>query len=170
MKSSAGIVAFAAEATRFRDWVRHGTESDADAVRAALLHITALYSAALELPQPWSDRLADEADAAGITSEERQSAHRSAQRLPFTAYASMFEPLIIPPEEPVIGTIDDDIGDIYCDVVGGLQEYEAGRIEQAIWEWSYLLRMHWGQHATNAIVALHAWLAENAPDELNTKA
>ncbi len=41
---------FAAEAVRFRDWARDGTDAGELAARNALIRTTTLYLAALELP------------------------------------------------------------------------------------------------------------------------
>ena len=164
------VAQFAAEAGRFRDWARDGTDSGELAVRNALTRILALYLAALELPPEWCDELADAPDAKGISDEERWAIDRSvAARLPFSDYARVFDPFVLPPEEPVIGPISDDIADIYRDVVSGLIEYEAGRGAQAVWEWGFQLRSHWGRHATDAIYALHIWLTENAWDQFHPK-
>jgi hypothetical protein len=168
--TSDAVAAFAAEAARFRDWARDGSDAGELAVRQALVRIGALYLAGLQLPHEWSDELADQPDAEGIGSEERRSIyHRSAARLPFSDYARVFEPFALPPEEPVVGSIADDIADIYGDVVSGLIEHEAGRTAQAIWEWAFQLREHWGRHATDAMYALHIWLTENAWDQFHPK-
>jgi len=162
------VTQFAAEAARFREWARDGTDSGERAVRNALIRILALYLAGLQLPPEWSDELADGADAEGIWSDERWAIHGGiAARLPFGDYARVFDPFVLPPEEPVVGSIADDIADIYGDVVGGLIEYEAGRTAQAVWEWGIQLRSHWGRHATDAMYALHIWLTENAWDQFH---
>jgi hypothetical protein len=164
------VAQFAAEAARFREWARDGSDSGELAGRQALIRILTLYLAGLDLPSEWSDELADAPDARGIPDEERWAIyHGIAARLPFTDYARVFDPFVLPPEEPVVGSIGDDVADIYSDVVGGLIEYEAGRTAQAIWEWGFGLRSHWGRHATDAIYALHIWLAENACDQFHPK-
>ena len=161
--SSDAVAHFAAEAARFREWARDGSDTGEVAVRNASIRIGTLYLAALQLPHEWSDELADAPDAEGISREERSAIDRGiAARLPFTAYARVFDPFTLPPDQPVVGTISDDIADIYDDVVGGLVEYEAGRKAQAVWEWAFHLRAHWGRHATDAVYALHVWLSENA--------
>ena len=109
-------------------------------------------------------------DARGVSNDERWAIHHGiAARLPFGDYARVFDPFVLPPEEPVVGSIADDVADIYADVVGGLIEYEAGRTAQAVWEWGFQLRSHWGRHATDAIYALHIWLTENAWDQFHPK-
>lgn len=157
---------FAAEATAFQRWALHGTDRGELAAREALVRITRLYLAALHLPPAWSEEVADQADAERVGAEEWGAVFAAAGRLPAESYGAVFDPLLVPPEEPVVGSLSDDIADIYRDVVSGLREYEAGRRASAIWEWGFGLRHHWGDHATGAIRALHAWLAENAFDRL----
>lgn len=60
---------------------------------------------------------------------------------------------------PAVGSLSDDVLDIYLDLTRGLVHYEAGNIETALWEWSFHYRAHWGRHATNALSALRAGLA-----------
>ena len=168
--ASDAVGQFALEAARFRDWARDGSDTGEFAVRQALVCIGTLYFAGLQLPPEWSDELADQPDAEGISSDERRSIYyRAAARLPFGDYARVFEPFTLPPEEPVVGSIADDIADIYSDVVSGLIEHEAGRTAHAVWEWSFQLRSHWGRHATDAMYALHIWLTENAWEQFHPK-
>jgi hypothetical protein len=78
----------------------------------------------------------------------------------------MFDPLQDPPEEPVVGHTSDDIGDIYRDVARGLALFDSGRRDEAGWEWGFNFRIHWGEHATGAMRAFHAYLAQENPDGL----
>jgi hypothetical protein len=157
---------FAAEAIRFQQWVRQGTDQGEVAAREALLRITHLYVAALELPPARNDEPADPSGAERVGDLERQEVLNSCRRLPFDYYGEVFNPLPVPPEEPVAGSLADDIADIYGDAIRGLRAHQAGRRTQAIWEWGFGLQSHWGEHATGAIRALHCWLAANAPDRL----
>lgn len=159
---------FAVEAARFREWARNGSDQGEWAAREALLRLTQLYLAALHLPPPWSEELADQPDAERVGDQEWRAVVEACRRLPFDFYGSVFDPHTVPTEVPGLGSLSDDIGDIYRDVVTGLQEYEAGRRAQAVWEWGFGLRSHWGEHATGAIRALHCWLAANAFDRLTT--
>ena len=157
---------FAAEATLFREWAKGATDRAEWAVRGALVRLTRLYIAALELPPAWSKELADQPDAERVSDEDCQAVAVACRRLPLDYYGEVFDPLPVPPEEPVIGSLADDLCDIYRDVVTGLREYEAGRRAQAVWEWGFGFRHHWGDHATGAIRALHCWLTTNARDRL----
>lgn len=58
-------------------------------------------------------------------------------------------------EEPVVGDLGDDLTDVYMDLRAGLVLHDAGRPRDALWHWSYMQRIHWGQHATAALHALH---------------
>ncbi len=156
---------FALEAARFESWATQSHETGASAARQALVRITHLYLAALRLPPAWADDLEDKSDCPRIEAGENGKilAYKS---IPIDMYGEVFDPLTIPPEEPVIGSIADDVIDIYRDVVTGLRAFERGDLPNARWEWGFNFAHHWGEHATGAIRALHAWLAANAVDDL----
>lgn len=163
------VVNFAAEAERFETWARDATDEGEWAAREALLRIAHLYLAALRLPPAWSDKLSADAEPQRVGNDEWRTIFSRCSRLPFDSYSTVFEPLEVPPsEEPVVGSIADDVADIYRDVVSGLRAYRGGQQPEAIWEWGFSFRNHWGRHATDAIGALHAWLAENAFDRLSS--
>lgn len=46
--------------------------------------------------------------------------------------------------DPSLGSLADDVVDIHQDVVGGLAEYEMGRISAALWAWKFSFQHHWG--------------------------
>jgi hypothetical protein len=165
------VAKFAAEASLFREWAARGTDTGADAARNALVHITRLYLAALDLPPASSNELENDrdVDAKRVSPQERLAVRDAAGRIPLGYYSEVFNPLDpLPTEDPVVGAIYDDIEDIYSDVVYGLRSYEAGHQALAVWEWVFHFQIHWGKHATGAIRALHCWLAENAPEHLST--
>jgi hypothetical protein len=158
---------FAAAASAFDVWAREGAEQGEAGAREALLHIVRLYSCALRLPDPWSDTLSEEPEPDRISDEEVAAVAQHCTRLPLNCYGEVFDPMIVPPEEPVVGSLGDDIGDIFREVGGGLRAYQLGLRAEAIWVWGFGFRGHWGEHATGAIRALHAWLVENAMDKLH---
>ena len=131
---------FAAEAMRFEEWAR-SNETDAGlAARNALIRISSLYLAALQLPPPYSDELERRPDVERLPTEEnaKVTAYRS---IPVDMYGEVFDPLPVPPEDPVIGSIADDIIDIYRDIVTGLRAYQAGNKAGALWEWGFGFRL-----------------------------
>ena len=160
------VARFAEEADAFREWAARGTDAGADAARTGLLHLTRLYFAGLELPPfSWAD-VVNETDAEWIGDAEWRQVFVAAGRLPLDYYGVVFDPSVVPPEEPVVGSLSVDIADIYGDIVRGLNEFQAGRRAVAHYEWGYNFRLHWGEHATGAIRVLHNWLAANPPDRL----
>lgn len=153
--------AFAAEATLFRQWVLQDDKEGVPAAREALIRITALYLAGLALPS-WLS--VDGSSTPRLTQQQCAPAHSAAKRVPLDHYGEVFDPCTLPPQEPVVGWFADDLADIWHDVITGLNAYEAGRINDALWQWSFNLQCHWGEHATGAIRALHCWLARNTVD------
>lgn len=89
---------FAAAAIDFRQWAARGTDSGEIAARNALLCITRLYLAALELPPAWSEELADQPDAERVSDAEWRAVFSAAGRLPLDFYGEVFDLLIVPPE------------------------------------------------------------------------
>jgi hypothetical protein len=163
------VQAFAEEAVSFEQWARLGTSSGAVGARQCLVRLVQLYGAALALPSEWSDGL-DASVAERVADQDTKAvASYFSARLPLDNYGEVFDPLGVPVEEPVIGSLVDDCCDIYRDVVTGLRLYTAGRHEEAVWQWAFNFRSHWGEHATGAIRALHAWLAADGPDAFSAE-
>lgn len=152
------IEQFAAETVVFAHWARHGADTGAPAAREALVRITRLYLLGLQLPSYWTEDTADRPDAVDLGDDEWQAVFTATGRLPVDEYAEIFDPLTLPPEPPVVGSLADDIADIYQDVVTGLRAYQAGQKATALWEWGFGFQSHWGAHATDAMRALHWWM------------
>ncbi len=158
---------FAAEASRFESWAHRSDLHGEVAAREALIRVSSLYTAALQLPPAWSDALEDEPDVLRLPADECQRL-TAIKHLPIDMYGVVGNPLLLPPDDPGIGSVVDDLSDIYRDVVTGLRAYRAGNRAQAVWECAFGFTHHWGEHATGAIQAIHAWLAANAPERLTT--
>jgi len=71
-----------------------------------------------------------------------EAVYKHAARLPFDLYGELCNPLTLPPEEPGVGSLGDDIADVYRDVVTGLRHFQAGRPEEALWKWTFGLQFH----------------------------
>jgi hypothetical protein len=63
-------------------------------------------------------------------------------------------------DEPVVGSLADDLADIYLDLSMSLDDFDAGHHDDATWGWRFALRGHTGDHLTHAIPAIHAILQE----------
>jgi len=88
-----------------------------------------------------------------------EAVRAKAAALPFRYYSEVFNNLVIPPEEPVVGDIVDDLVDIYSDIAPGLELFESGDLAAAKDHWQFWLSSHWGEHATSALRALWSFLA-----------
>jgi Domain of unknown function (DUF5063) len=111
------------------------------AVRARLLDV---YTAALSLPL---DESADDVDAQTSPMPPRVDfgAHDE--------YWEVFDPYI--EAEALIGALSDDVADVYADLARGLALWEADKRDAAVWEWRFGFDIHWGDHAIDALRALH---------------
>jgi hypothetical protein len=162
-ESQSTVAAFAREAAKFQRWARVELDKGGASPGLAMMRVTRLYLAALLLPPPSSEGLICESVAC-VDDAEWNLVYKSAGRLPLDYYGEQFDPLVVPPDESTIGSLSDDIADIYRDVVSGLRDYEAGRYAEAMGAWAFGFRHHWGAHATGAMRALHAWLTQNVGD------
>ena len=76
----------------------------------------------------------------------------------FGQYWEVFNPYSL--EEPVGASLSDDISDIYQDVKRGILLYEQKEQTQAIWQWKFHFDIHWGNHAVDAVRALHSAISK----------
>lgn len=84
---------------------------------------------------------------------------RVGQKLTRDYYWMIFEPLVTEPPEATLGSLSDDLADIWRELKVGLIAWDThtergGR--QAIWHWRLSFETHWSRHAAHAIVALNA--------------
>jgi hypothetical protein len=158
MAVSTTIDRFALAARTFVAWAELPGSNDpyAEAVSARRI-VTALIAAAIELP---AGTCGDQ-DAPDLPDDEYQRVFKRFGALPFNAYSEFFNPLSVPPEEPVVADLADDLADIWRDVKSGLQLYDSGSPESAAWHWSFHYSYHWGHHATGALYALQAWISSS---------
>jgi hypothetical protein len=154
---------FARHAADYEAWARGGEDAGHAAAVEGLRRIGTLVLAALELPR-LSEDTGEEPPVGTVTDDEWQAVCAACSRLPVDTYGSVFDPLAIPPEEPVLGSLADDIADIYRDVVNGLRQYQAGHRTAAAWEWRFGFENHWGHHAADAMRALVAFITSSAPE------
>lgn len=154
---------FAQEVRGFAQWITTAEDTNAVAARNGVLRLTRLYLAGLELCACQEVDEVTDVDDARVDKSEWERVFRHAARLPINYYG-VADPLVLTPERPMIGDLADDIADIYRDLVTGLRLYDTDRQAAALWYWKLMMPVHWGDHATSAIRALHCWLLENSPD------
>lgn len=160
---------FAQEARAFCRWAT-GADGTPMIAPVVLRRVSSLYAAALNLPLPFTQGMSESVAEVEPPSDSVRVVVARASALPLQVYWEVFDPVATPCEEPVAGSIVDDLGDIYRDVARGLVLFESGDRDEALWEWAFNFRIHWGAHATGALRALHAYLAQENPDGLSRDA
>jgi hypothetical protein len=113
-------------------------------ILAELIHVTFL------LPDD------GEADAGvdGHQPRDYQQIKASLPELPFDFYSEIFDAMEMK-AEPVIGSLRDDLADIYREMAEGLYHHEYASPAEAELFWRQSFRYHWGEHATGALRALY---------------
>ena len=72
----------------------------------------------------------------------------------FDLYWEIHNPYAL--EDPVCGSIRDDINSIYNDIQTGICAFTAGYPQEAQWHWKWSFENHWKYHAVDAIRALNS--------------
>ena len=161
---------FAREAQRFVECADGSACADRLDAAVALRRVAQLYAAALELPQPWSERVAVQGVEIPVFHEARLNQVRlRAAAIPLPHYSEIYSPGV-PPDPPRVGDLADDLVAIYRDVALGLHQHAHGSVDDALWQWGFGFQWQWGQHASSAIRALHCYLAQEDPSGLSADA
>lgn len=118
-----------------------------DSVPTVIEFLMRLYVSAMNLPEAETD-----------TIESPNRFHNSisiefSDQVP-TLYWMMFDPY--EEDDLVSGSLKEDLTSIVEDLRNGMLEYEGDSIENAVFEWKLGFKSHWGQHAIDALKALHA--------------
>lgn len=138
--------AFAREVRNYCDFVEKAATYALDKRLAATRRrLLALYEAALSLP-----------DGEHRDEEQVERVSRRMEWPGFGAkdlYWEIFDPYV--DAERVAGSLSDDVIGVFHDVRRGLAYWDAGHRQRAVWEWRFGFDSHWGDHAVDAIRALH---------------
>lgn len=70
-------------------------------------------------------------------------------------YRKVFDAAPDGTEEPILGSVFDDLTGVYDDLSDGLALYDNGYPLNAQHHWHVMYRLHWGLHATGALVAIY---------------
>lgn len=71
-------------------------------------------------------------------------------------YYGVSDPLVVEPTSAIVGDAIDDLTDISRDLREVLWRYETLGAEDALWHFHFLFLIHWGQHARELSLYLHA--------------
>jgi hypothetical protein len=75
--------------------------------------------------------------------------------LPVEGYWDVFDPL--KETESLWNSLADDLADIYRDIKECLLLFDAGQVDEAVWQWRFNFLIHWGHHLTGAQRAIHRY-------------
>jgi len=81
----------------------------------------------------------------------------------YDIYLEIFDPYV--EEEPVHGSISDDLADIYLDLMNPLVTFDAGQIKDAIWTWKFNICGHCGDHIVDTMRAIHRLVNDHLPED-----
>jgi hypothetical protein len=116
-----------------------------------------IYAAGISLPdtQPDSENV--------VRTAESPTAALSTLLGRYDPYLEIFDPYV--QEEPVHGVISDDLADIDLDVVNPLISFDAGHVNDAVWQWRFNVRGHCGDHIVDTMRAIHRLVHDHMPDD-----
>lgn len=142
------IAEFVEQVRRFCQFVEQAhTDPLSERLTKARVRLLELYRAGLSLPdvEPPDDVEADRR-------LEQPKAWPGFEG--FELYWEVFDPY--EEDRPVGGSLSDDVLDVYRDVHRGLNLWEQDVPKTAaLWEWRFHRDIHWGDHAIDALRALH---------------
>ncbi len=125
----------------------------------ASVWLARLHAAALLLPPVEPD---NEEGIPELPTEMLAAAERNFKPFAGSFYRVVFDPSPMNTDEPVLGDLGDDLLDIYKDIKAGCILRQQGRSDEALWHWSFMHQVHWGQHAVGALAALQGQRRERA--------
>jgi hypothetical protein len=86
----------------------------------------------------------------------------------YNLYWQVFDPVALDEDDPIRGTLADDLADIYRDVGKGLEtafDPAAPIPTMVVWSWRFNFFFHWGHHALEATRAIHAHIGYHDLDD-----
>jgi hypothetical protein len=150
-KQAAAVQSFAKVARGFCAWCE-GPSLGPQPEVAAATWLCKLYAAALTLPSVEPENSEERPD---LPAAEVSKARGNLAPFGGRYYREYFDPDPTLSEESVMGDVGDDLMDTYQDIKAGCVLFERGQPQEALWQWAFLHRFHWGRHAVGALFALH---------------
>ena len=161
MSHSLIIDTFIREVESFVAWVETPPRDQIDEAASVLLHLSSLYSNALNLMKVdvEKDGYEEDPEEFKVTVEEWKEVYERLNHLPFTYYCECESPHDSDSEISYTDLVED-ITDVYQDVTEGLRLYKSGQSEQGLCHWQMTFEFHWGRHVLGAIKALHCYFQD----------
>jgi len=140
-----------------------------------------VYSRASGLPSyPWDDRDEDEeggdnqlearpTPTRNHAGEWKELYERIAKKLgPHERYSLIFDPFDSQYREIIDGSLADDLASVYLDLKESFELYRSDdeeALRQAIWDWRFGRKIHWGRHAVHAMSAVYSLFHEHYDED-----
>jgi len=86
----------------------------------------------------------------------------------FDEYTFVYDPVDRDDREAIPGSLVDDLQSVYWDLKDALDLYNTGDelgIREAIWDWSFGRKHHWGCHAIRAMPVVHSLIRHHYDDD-----
>jgi hypothetical protein len=168
------LAAFITEAKAFCDAIDgHETLSLGRFVWQLAFRVVRLYGTALQLPDVISETSDNPSDAlSDAFSHEQESALRHALEMKlgsFNTYREIFDPYDDPREEPIYGSLGNDLAEIYSDLRDVIAAYEPTKedtLVDVLWNAQFQFSYHWGEHATKALRVIDSMMHRQNIEEL----
>ncbi len=146
---------FRACADAFCSWAEGGSGGSDEGLYLAMRHVADVYASLLSMPSADPDPAASEHF---VDKNDHHAVYDHFRLLPLQYYGEVFDTTVVPPGDPTVGDLADDLLDIYTDLKTGLLHYSDGNIPHAVWHWKWTWAVHWGRHATSALRAMHCFM------------
>lgn len=82
-------------------------------------------------------------------------------------YSEIFDPIF--ENEIVVGSLSDDLADIYADLKGPMISFDSGRENDAIWQWKFNLKTHCGDHLVDSLRVIHRLVNDHMDPDYENK-
>ena len=152
------IDTFVDATVRFCYWAEGNSENSISDLTFAQKILTELHLAVFDLPdiEPETDKISNLLDE-----NDWNIVRERFSMLPFNGYWSIFDPIADSSEEPVYNLLSDDLSDIYGNLKESHLIFQQGKITDAVWQWRFDFRTHWGHHLLSAQYAIHNYLSNH---------
>lgn len=151
------IEQFAEIVRRYCDWAENPLADAKSEMQTARLLLAELHSVIfLE-----EFETGDEIKLEDVSDEEWKAVVERFSILPVNGYWLVFDPIKAKENETVYTELSDDLADIYRDINYGLKLFDAGYLAEAVWQWKFQFKIHWGWHLLEAQKVVHFWFFNN---------
>ena len=152
---------FAGIVRRYCDWAESTADESHLEMQKSQKILAELNLFVLDLPD---DVYEEDVELEKVSTEQWKLVRDRFRKLPVDGYWTIFDPSKIEDKEAIYNELSDDLADIYRDIKYGLLLFDAGHLLEAVWEWKFNFRIHWGRHLSSAQKVIYSWNFTN--DEL----